>query len=210
MAESSNKWFFDMIWDNFSELSAKSESKVLKNILDWLSKLFKWELLNETSKKQEELDALATDLIDEKINLTDKEISKEEEKILEKIAELDKSDKNIQNWFDWLNDIDDEDFVSQEKEDILSKLRIEIDDDNNKEWDLIRDEFKNISVFTKKKHDLCKNVLSSNNDKFKNLPDNLKTKKEIINSFNNVLNEKNWDIDKVTEDLIIDDLDKRK
>lgn len=206
MAETSNKWFFDMIGDTCSDISAKSNSEIIKHFFDWLSKLFKWELNKETTEKQKELNELATDLINENIEITD-------QKIREKITKLEKDDKKIDAWFEWIDDIEDEDFKLQEQKDIISKLQKESDnkdDKEDKEIDLDEEEFNKVAEFAKKKKTICENVLNSNDDKFKALPDNLKTKKEIIDSCNNVLKQNDWDIDKVTEVLIIEDLEKKQ
>ena len=137
----------ESIADSFSERSNKAENETMKKILDRFSRLFKWEILNQTKKTQEELNNLSTGLIDEQLNITDKEISDKEKEIIKKITELDNADKNIEGWFIWLDDIDDEDFVSWEKEAILSKLQIEADNEGNTwEWDLNEEEFKIIST----------------------------------------------------------------
>ena len=197
----------ESIADSFSERSNKAENETMKKILDRFSRLFKWELLKQTKKTKEELNNLSTGLIDEQLNLTDKEISDKEKEIIKKITDLDNADKNIESWFTWLNDINDEDFISQEKEDILSKIKIEADDDGNTwEWDLNEEEFKSISNFAKTKKELCDNVLKC--DEIKELPDDKKTKKTIIEACNNVLSQTdiNWDISKVTKDKIIENL----
>ena len=197
----------ESIADSFSERSNKAENETMKKILDRFSRLFKWEILNQTKKTQEELNNLSTGLIDEQLNITDKEISDKEKEIIKKITELDNADKNIEGWFIWLDDIDDEDFVSWEKEAILSKLQIEADNEGNTwEWDLNEEEFKIISNYAKKKKELCENVLKS--DEIKNLPENKKTKKAIIDACNTVLfeSEIDWDVSKVTKEKIIEKL----
>jgi hypothetical protein len=179
----------------------------MKKILDWFSRLFKWEILNQTKKTKEELNNLSTGLIDEQLNLADKEISDKEKEIIKKITDLDNADKNIEGWFTWLEDINDEDFVSQEKEYILSKLKIVADNEGNTwEWDLNEEEFKNISKFAKTKKELCDTVLKC--DEIKALPEDKKTKKAIIDACNSVLSDPdiNWDISKVTKDKIIEKL----
>ena len=65
----------ESIADSFSERSNKAENETMKKILDWFSRLFKWEILNQTKKTKEELNNLSTGLIDEQLNLADKEIS---------------------------------------------------------------------------------------------------------------------------------------
>ena len=197
----------ESIADSFSERSNKAENETMKKILDRFSRLFKWEILNQTKKTQEELNNLSTGLIDEQLNITDKEISDKEKEIIKKITELDNADKNIEGWFIWLDDIDDEDFVSWEKEAILSKLQIEADNEGNTwEWDLNEEEFKIISNYAKKKKELCENVLKS--DEIKNLPEDKKTKKAIIDACNTVLfeSEIDWDVSKVTKEKIIEKL----
>ena len=197
----------ESIADSFSERSNKAENETMKKILDRFSRLFKWEILNQTKKTQEELNNLSTGLIDEQLNITDKEISDKEKEIIKKITELDNADKNIEGWFIWLDDIDDEDFVSWEKEAILSKLQIEADNEGNTwEWDLNKEEFKIISNYAKKKKELCENVLKS--DEIKNLPEDKKTKKAIIDACNTVLSESeiDWDVSKVTKEKIIEKL----
>ena len=197
----------ESIADSFSERSNKAENETMKKILDRFSRLFKWEILNQTKKTQEELNNLSTGLIDEQLNITDKEISDKEKEIIKKITELDNADKNIEGWFIWLDDIDDEDFVSWEKEAILSKLQIEADNEGNTwEWDLNEEEFKIISNYAKKKKELCENVLKS--DEIKNLPEDKKTKKAIIDACNTVLSESeiDWDVSKVTKEKIIEKL----
>jgi len=217
MAENSSKSMFEMLWDLCQEWSERSESTILKNILGWLAKLLKWELNETQTETQEKLDEIANDLITKQFDLTDKEISDTEREFLEKIAQLDSSDKKIQNWFTRLSEIDDEDFVSQEKEKILKKLQTEANDEwSTEEWDLKEDEFNNIAAFIKKKNELCESVLKSEDEKFKALPDNLKTKKEIVDSCNRVLGDKDRDLNNITNDFenlktkIIEDLESKK
>lgn len=217
MAENSSKSMFEMLWDLCQEWSEKSESTILKNILGWLAKLLKWELNETQTETQEKLDEIANDLITKQFDLTDKEVSDTEREFLEKIAQLDSSDKKIQNWFTRLSEIDNEDFVSQEKEKILKKLQTEANDEwSTEEWDLKEDEFNNIAAFIKKKNELCESVLKSEDEKFKALPDNLKTKKEIVDSCNRVLGDKDRDLNNITNDFenlktkIIEDLESKK
>ena len=197
----------ESIADSFSERSNKAENETMKKILDRFSRLFKWEILNQTKKTQEELNNLSTGLIDEQLNITDKEISDKEKQIIKKITELDNADKNIEGWFTWLDDIGDEDFISWEKEAILSKLQIEADDEGNTwEWDLNEEEFKIISNYVKKKKELCDIVFKC--DEIKSLPEDKKTKKAIIDACNVALSESeiDWDISKVTKEKIIEKL----
>ena len=217
MAEISNKWVFEMIWDSLQERSDKSESKLLKNLLSWLAKLCKWELDETKNDTQKKFSEIANELITNEFNLTDKKISEEERIILEKIIQLDSSDKKIENWFKWLDEIEDKEFVEKEKEEFLSKLTTESDDEwEQKQADLNETEFNDIADFIGKKHELCESVLKSDDEKFKALPDNLRTKKEVVDSCNRVLGDKNWDLKNIKDNFenikskIIEDLESKK
>ena len=200
--------FFDKVKDDLSWLWNK--------IKEWINNIFWKEIFEVTTQTKKDLKKLEDDILKiDDSKLKDNEINESIEwKIDDKNTILwllvDKN-QDIKNRFNWLNDIWDEGTISREIENILLMVKkLSNNDSNSSKWDLTETELTQIWTFAKKKHDLCENVLSSNNDKFKNLPDNLKTKKEIINSFNTVLSEQGWDIDKVKEDLIIEDLQSKQ
>ena len=210
MGENINKWVLDTMWDYLHDRSEKSNSKILKNLLDWLAKLCKWELDETKTETQKNFSEIVNDLVTNEYNLTDKKISDEEEKILGKVLEainqLDNNDKSVENWFKRLDEIEDKEFVRKEKEEFLSKLKKEADDEWDDEWekkeaDLSETEFNDILEFVAKKYDLCESVLKSEDEKFKALPDNLRTKKEIVDSCNKVLGHKNWDLNNIKDNF---------
>lgn len=197
--------FFDKVKDDLSWLWNK--------IKEWINNIFWKEIFEVTTQTKKDLKKLEDDILkidDSKLN--DNEINESIEwKIDDKNTILwllvDKN-QDIKNRFNWLNDIWDEGIISQEIENILLMVKkLSNNDSNSSKWDLTETELTQIWTFAKKKHDLCESVLKCEDDNFKNLSDDLKTKKEIINSFNTVLREQGWDINKVTVDLIITKLE---
>jgi len=197
--------FFDKVKDDLSWLWNK--------IKEWINNIFWKEIFEVTTQTKKDLKKLEDDILkidDSKLN--DNEINESIEwKIDDKNTILwllvDKN-QDIKNRFNWLNNIWDEGIISQEIENILLMVKkLSNNDSNSSKWDLTETELTQIWTFAKKKHDLCESVLKCEDDNFKNLSDDLKTKKEIINSFNTVLREQGWDINKVTVDLIITKLE---
>ena len=194
------KWTFEKFSEWVSDLPSKFE-KWLKDLKEFFSKLISWELF----KTKTNLDSLASDLIDDKINIMDEKISDEEKKVLEKIKELDKNDKHIESWLNWIDDIDDESLKIEEIQTLLSDLQKEADDDEDKKWDLDENEFKEIWKKAKIKKELCEKTLEVvMNDN--TIPDDKKNKTAVIRAYNDVLSENNWDISQVTQEKIIEKL----
>lgn len=216
MAESS-KWAFDSIWEKFSDLTEKLSNlwTKIKEIFDYIYKLFKWEVDNTVVESQWEINEVAADLIDKNLDITDEKISAEELEILRKIVELEGRDKNIESWLNWLKKDDNSgEFYEWAVNDInwlLARLQTESHDDSEEENtpDLNEGEFLAIADYAGKKYKVCNDVFQlaqSGDEKFKDLSDKFKTKEEIVASCNKVLEKNGWDIDLVTVDLIVQDL----
>lgn len=186
------KWNFEKITDNIKNSIKSLREEVQKEwwFLKFLLKKL-WlkrdqEVQETQTETQNNLNDLASDLIDDKIiNLADEKISDEEKKVLEKIKELDKNDKYIENWLNWIDDIEDETLKVKEIQTLLSDLQKEADD-GNKEWDLNDDEFKKIWKKANEKHTLCDNVLKQI-ERNNNIPEEKRTKKAILEAYNNWL-----------------------
>lgn len=207
-------------WNNWIDSIKNDLTWLWDKIKNWWHDLMKkiWlekeEATQETiSDSQKKLDDLAKKLVDIELNkLNDKEIDMEwnidnlndETTILWLLA---KNNENIKSWFERLKDIDDEDIRSREIEQILLSLReISNNDTDNTKIDLTEQELKEIWEQSKKKMDLCNEVLSS--DELKSLPEDKKTKKLIIKACNDILSETgiNWDISKIKKEDIINKL----
>ena len=207
-------------WNNWIDSIKNDLTWLWDKIKNWWHDLMKkiWlekeEATQETiSDSQKKLDDLAKKLVDIELNkLNDKEIDMEwnidnlndETTILWLLA---KNNENIKSWFERLKDIDDEDIRSREIEQILLSLReISNNDTDNTKIDLTEQELKEIWEQSKKKMDLCNEVLSS--DELKSLPEDKKTKKSIIKACNDILSETeiNWDISKIKKEDIINKL----
>jgi len=207
-------------WNNWIDSIKNDLTWLWDKIKNWWHDLMKkiWlekeEATQETiSDSQKKLDDLAKKLVDIELNkLNDKEIDMEwnidnlndETTILWLLA---KNNENIKSWFERLKDIDDEDIRSREIEQILLSLReISNNDTDNTKIDLTEQELKEIWEQSKKKMDLCNEVLSS--DEVKSLPEDKKTKKSIIKACNDILSETeiNWDISKIKKEDIINKL----
>lgn len=211
-------------WNNWIDSIKNDLTWLWDKIKNWWHDLMKkiWlekeEATQETiSDSQKKLDDLAKKLVDIELNkLNDKEIDMEwnidnlndETTILWLLA---KNNENIKSWFERLKDIDDEDIRSREIEQILLSLReISNNDTDNTKIDLTEQELKEIWEQSKKKMDLCNEVLSS--DEVKSLPEDKKTKKSIIKACNDILSETeiNWDISKIKKEDIINKLNQIK
>lgn len=207
-------------WNNWIDSIKNDLTWLWDKIKNWWHDLMKkiWlekeEATQETiSDSQKKLDDLAKKLVDIELNkLNDKEIDMEwnidnlndETTILWLLA---KNNENIKSWFERLKDIDDEYIRSREIEQILLSLReISNNDTDNTKIDLTEQELKEIWEQSKKKMDLCNEVLSS--DEVKSLPEDKKTKKSIIKACNDILSETeiNWDISKIKKEDIINKL----
>ena len=220
-----------MAWETIEQWNNWIDS--IKNDLTWLwDKIKNWwhELMKKIwlekeqatqetiSDSQKKLDELAKKLIEiEFSKLEDKEI---EENIEWKLDDentilwmLAKNNEDIKNWFDWILEkdnswnyiIDDEDLRSREIETILYSLKeISNNDTDNTKTDLTEQELKEIWEKAQKKMKLCDEVLSS--EDIKNIPDDKKTKTRILEIYNNLLSENNWDISKIKKENIINRL----
>lgn len=124
-------------------------------------------------------------------------------------------DGNIKNWFEWILEkddnwnyiIDDNDIISWEFESILLNLREKSDNKNNLEdwiFDLTQWELDEIWTLLKSKKELCENVLTNlKKDKYKEIPDDKKNKKNILKIYNELYTENKWNIENITEETII-------
>lgn len=205
------KWNFEKITDDIKNSIKSLREEVQKEwwFLKFLLKKL-WlkrdqEVQETQTETQNNLNDLASDLIDDKINFADEKISDEEKKVLEKIKELDKNDKYIENWLNWIDDIEDEVLKTKEIQTLLSDLQKEADDDKDKKWDLDADEFKKIWEKAKNKKELCEKVYEAvANDN--TISDDKKNKTSVLKAYNDVLSENNWDISNVTQEKIIEKL----
>lgn len=191
--------FFDKVKDDLSWLWNK--------VKEWINSLFGKEIFEVTTQTKKELKKLEEEII--KVNeskLKDKEI---EESVEWKVDDgktilwiLTKNSQEVKNWFNWFKDIDDEDMRSRETECILLMVKeLSNNDSNNSKWDLTENELKQVWTFAKNKMDLLDGVLKS--DDIKDLPDDKKTKKEVLKTYNDLLSENNWDTSKITKESII-------
>ncbi len=212
-------------WNNWIDSIKNDLTWLWDKIKNWWHELMKkiWlekeQAIQETiSDSQKKLDELAKKLIEiEFSKLEDKEI---EENIEWKLDDentilwmLAKNNEDIKNWFDWILEkdnswnyiIDDEDLRSREIETILYSLKeISNNDTDNTKTDLTEQELKEIWEKAQKKMKLCDEVLSS--EDIKNIPDDKKTKTRILEIYNNLLSENNWDISKIKKENIINRL----
>lgn len=185
------------ISEKFWERSWECKNETFKKVLEWFQKLFSWELF----KTKKSLDSLADDIIKKQLDFTDEKISEEEKKLLESIAELEKNDKHIENWIKWIDDIDDDNLKSKEKEYILQKIQEKSDNNNNEKdnkADLTDDEIKELWTELEGKLKICDNVLKTIKDD-DSVPEDKKTKKAVLEAYNSWL---------TTESDIIDNLKK--
>jgi len=206
-----------MIWENLQELSDKSNSKFIKELLGLFARILRWEIDNTVKESQSNIDKVATDLISDKLNTTDENISRPEQEILGKLIELEGSDGKIENWLTWLEENNNGElplWVVEEEHSVMHLFAKESDDEwNKKEIDLNENEFNEVAEFIGKKLKVCDDVFQlaqSNNEKVKDLLDKYKTKEEIVDSCNRVLEKNEWNIDLVTVDLIIEDLNEKQ
>ena len=214
--EQQNNWFwefFDKINNDLTWLLDKiknTRNDIMKNL--WIKQDKETKNVEKETKK--EMDKLAEKLINIELDkLKDKELDIEWD--LDKLNDettilwlLARNNESIKSWFEWLKDVDDEDVRSWEIEMILLSLKEISDDDKNKQWDLTEQELKEIWENTKKKMEICENVLKNND--VKKLPEDKKTKKAILEAYNNALSDNKWDISKITEEKIIDKLKETK
>lgn len=197
--QSETKNVFKEIWDK------------LKDLFNTIGNKFK-EIFGITKQTKEDLSKLQDEIL--KINddkLKDKDIDQSIEwKIDDEnsiLWQLIKNNVDIKNWFGWIKDISDEDTVSGEIENILSLVKEKSNNDSDtSKWDLTADELNEIGTKMKNKMELCDKVLKS--DKIKDLPDDKKSKKAILEVYNKLLQDNSWDASKVTEDNIIEELNK--
>lgn len=187
------KWNLEKITDDIRDSIKSLREEIQKEWWLWKFLLKKlWlkrdqEVQETQTETQNNLNDLASDLIDDKINLADEKISDEEKKVLEKIKELDKNDKYIENWLNWIDDIEDETLKVKEIQTLLSDLQKEANNDNNdSEWDLNDDELKEIWKKANEKYTLCDNVLKKV-EKNNSIPEEKRTKKAILEAYNNWL-----------------------
>ena len=180
---------------------------LLNKVKEWINSLFWKEIFEVTTETKKELKKLEEEIIKvNKSKLDDKEI---EENVEWKMDDsktilwlLTKNSQEIKNWFNWFKDIDDEDMRSREIENILLMVReLSNNDTDNTKWDLTENELKQVWTFAKNKMDLLDNVLKS--DDIKDLPDDKKTKKEVLKIYYDLLSENSWDTSKITKENII-------
>ena len=199
-----DKWFLDKIWDEFEKLSKQSESNFWKQFLDICSRLLKWEIDIFTNRARKEEEALLQELWDSALdrnNQIDGTLSELEKQIINTMKGIDRDDKDIENWLEYIEDLVEEN-KTKEMEILVEMLQKISDSDNNWESDLKLDEFEKLSKSLKRKKEICEVILKGDND----VPENLKTKKEIIDSYNNVIENNEWKTDSEIIELIIENL----
>lgn len=169
--------------------------KTLSNFMEEIKKAFEnlfWKKQKEEkdviSDSQKKIDDLAVTIINQKLeNLKDLRIWEEEKKVMDKILELDNSDKNIESWFGWFQGVDDS-LISWEKEFIILLLREFANNDNDpNKTDLIEKEFKKISNYIKEKKKLCEKVFEDVKASGKTIEDNELKEKILIVCNENIL-----------------------
>ena len=195
------KWlseFFDKVKDDLSWLWNK--------VKEGINSLFWKEIFEVTTQTKKELKKLEEEIIKvNKSKLEDKEI---EESVEWKVDDnktilwlLTKNSQEVKNWFNWIKDIDDEDMRSREMEFILLSLKeLSNNDTDSSKWDLTDSELKQIWTYAKNKMDLC------DSDDIKELPEDKKTKKEVLKAYNDLLTENNWDSSKIKKEDVINKL----
>lgn len=161
--------------------------KTLSNFMEEIKKAFEnlfWKKQKEEkdviSDSQKKIDDLAVTIMNQNLeNLKDLRIWEEEKKVMDKVLELDNSDKNIESWFGWLQGVDDS-LISWEKEFINLLLRKFVNnDDNPDKTDLTEKEFKKVSNYIKEKNSLCKKAFEMVKTSGKTIEDN-KLKEKIL------------------------------
>lgn len=169
--------------DFFLDIINKAESTI--NHILW------YEIFKITEQTDKELQELQDDLLDlNNDELWNKEISEKERKILEKLI----SNEKIKIYFEWLknnddNSIDDETFNKEQKI-LLKFLKQKTDDNNDKKWDLTKNEIDNIASLFESKYNILDSVMKDDRIKDK---EPKPTKKEILDIYNE-LNENNNDV----------------
>ena len=162
--------------------------KTLSNFMEEIKKAFEnlfWKKQKEEkdviSDSQKKIDDLAVTIMNQNLeNLKNLRIWEEEKKVMDKILELDNSDKNIESWFGWLQGVDDS-LISWEKEFIILLLREFANNDNDaNKTDLIEKEFKKISNYIKEKKKLCEKVFEDVKASGKTIEDNELKEKILI------------------------------
>lgn len=169
--------------------------KTLSNFMEEIKKAFEnlfWKKQKEEkdviSDSQKKIDDLAVTIMNQNLeNLKNLRIWEEEKKVMDKILELDNSDKNIESWFGWLQGVDDS-LISWEKEFIILLLREFANNDNDaNKTDLIEKEFKKISNYIKEKKKLCEKVFEDVKASGKTIEDNELKEKILIVCNENIL-----------------------
>ena len=194
--------FFDKVKNDLSWLRNK--------VKEGINNLFWKEIFEVTTQTKQELKKLEEDILKiDKSKLEDNDILETIEWKIDNentvLWLLVKNNQDVKNWFDRIKDIDDEDTVSREIENILLMVReLSNNDSDSSKWDLTDTELQQIWNVAKNKMDLCDSVLKS--DDIKDLPDDKKTKKEVLKVYNDLLTENNWDASKVKKEDIINKL----
>lgn len=194
--------FFDKVKNDLSWLRNK--------VKEGINNLFWKEIFEVTTQTKQELKKLEEDILKiDKSKLEDNDILETIEWKIDNentvLWLLVKNNQDVKNWFDRMKDIDDEDTVSREIENILLMVReLSNNDSDSSKWDLTDTELQQIWNVAKNKMDLCDSVLKS--DDIKDLPDDKKTKKEVLKVYNDLLTENNWDASKIKKEDIINKL----
>ena len=209
MAEPTEQQEKNKLWEFFD--TVKTDLSWLRNKVKESINSFLWkEIFEVTTQTKQELKKLEEEILKiDKSKLEDNDIletvewkTDNENTILWLLV---KNNKDVKNWFDRIKDIDDEDTVSREIENILLMVKeLSNNDTDSLKWDLTDTELKQIWTIAKNKMDLCDNVLKS--DEIKDLPEDKKTKKDILKIYNDLLAENNWDASKVKKEDIINKL----
>lgn len=209
MAETTEQQEKNWLWEFFDKV--KTDLSWLRNkVKEGINSLFWKEIFEVTTQTKQELKKLEEEILKiDKSKLEDNDIletiewkTDNENTVLWLLV---KNNKDVKNWFDRIKNIDDEDTVSREIENILLMVReLSNNDTDSLKWDLTDTELKQIWTIAKNKMDLCDSVLKS--DEIKDLPEDKKTKKDILKFYNDLLTENNWDASKVKKEDIINKL----
>lgn len=194
--------FFDRVKTDLSWLRNK--------VKEGINSLFWKEVFEVTTQTKQDLKKLEEEILKiDKSKLEDNDVLESVEWKTDNentvLWLLVKNNQDVKNWFDRIKDITDEDTVSREIENILLMVKeLSNNDTDSSKWDLTDTELKQIWTIAKNKMDLCDSVLKS--DDIKDLPEDKKTKKDILKFYNELLSENSWDASKVKKEDIINKL----
>lgn len=209
MAETTEQQEKSWLWEFFDRV--KTDLSWLRNkVKEGINNLFWKEVFEVTTQTKQDLKKLEEEILKiDKSKLEDNDVLESVEWKTDNentvLWLLVKNNQDVKNWFDRIKDITDEDTVSREIENILLMVReLSNNDTDSLKWDLTDTELKQIWTIAKNKMDLCDSVLKS--DDIKDLPEDKKTKKDILKVYNDLLAENSWDASKIKKEDIINKL----